>query len=72
MPNPIERKRLKKKMIDRWENEGGRIAPDTTTSNDAGATSKDKGQGKKVSSRSDDPTVGASASPTKRPKPARK
>ena len=25
MANPIERKRLKKKMLDRWENEGGRI-----------------------------------------------
>ena len=23
MPDPIARKRLKKKMLDRWENEGG-------------------------------------------------
>ena len=27
MPDPIARKRLKKKMLDRWENEGGAIAP---------------------------------------------
>ena len=26
MPDNIERKRLKKKMLDRWENEGGSIA----------------------------------------------
>jgi hypothetical protein len=26
MPDNIEKKRLRKKMLDRWENEGGRIA----------------------------------------------
>ena len=31
MSDPIARKRLKEKMLDRWENEGGRIATDTTT-----------------------------------------
>ena len=31
MADPIARKRLKKKMLDRWENEGGRIATDTTS-----------------------------------------
>lgn len=25
MPDNIEKQRLKKKMLDRWENEGGRI-----------------------------------------------
>ena len=34
MPDPIARKRLKKKMLDRWENEGGAIAADTTTADD--------------------------------------
>jgi hypothetical protein len=33
MPDQIERKRLKKKMLDRWENEGGRVAPDPVTAN---------------------------------------
>ena len=42
MPNPIDRKRLKKRMLDRWENEGGKIAADTTTPNDTSATSEDK------------------------------
>ena len=42
MPDPIARKRLKKKMLDRWENEGGAIAADTTTGDyllDTGNTS---------------------------------
>ncbi len=30
MPNYEARKRLKKKMLDRWENEGGKIAVDST------------------------------------------
>lgn len=29
MPDPIARKRLKKKMLDRWENEGGRVDADS-------------------------------------------
>lgn len=29
MTDNIERKRLKKKMLERWENEGGRIAADS-------------------------------------------
>ena len=46
MPDPIARKRLKKKMLDRWENEGGAIAADTTTADDTSLTSEDKGQGR--------------------------
>jgi len=72
MPDPIARKRLKKKMLDRWENEGGAIAADTTTADNIGLTSEDKGRGKKLSSRRDNSTVGAPASQTKRPKPTRK
>jgi hypothetical protein len=70
MPDPIARKRLKKKMLDRWENEGGAIAADTTTADDTCLRSEDKGKGKKLPSRRDDSTVGAPAS--KRPKPTRK
>jgi hypothetical protein len=69
MPDPIARKRLKKKMLDRWENEGGRIAADTTTSDDTGLTSENKGHGKKLSSQRDNSIIGAPASPTKRRKP---
>jgi hypothetical protein len=72
MPDPIARKRLKKKMLDRWENEGGRIATDTTTSDDTIPMSGDKGDSKKLSSPSDNSTAGGPDSPTKRRKPTRK
>ena len=72
MANAISRKRLKKKMLDRWENEGGRIATDTTSADASRPTNEDKGQGRKLSSPTDNSTVGASASPTKRRKPTRK
>lgn len=72
MLDPIARKRLKKKMLDRWENEGGRIPTETTSADAIRPTSKGKGHGKKLSSQRDNSTVGAPASPTRRPKPARK
>jgi hypothetical protein len=72
MPDPIARKRLKKKMLDRWENEGGRIAADPTTADDTRLTSEDKGHGKKLSSQRDNSNVGKPASPTKRRKASRK
>ena len=72
MPDPVARKRLKKKMLDRWENEGGRIATDTTSADASRPTNEDKGQDRRLSSPSDNSTVGASASPKKRPKPTRK
>jgi hypothetical protein len=71
MPDPKAIRRLKTKMLDRWENEGGRIAADTTTAVDNRPTSKDKGRGKKISSP-DNSTVGAPASPIKRRKSTRK
>ena len=71
MPDPIARKRLKKKMLDRWENEGGSIAADTAA-DDARPTSEKKGVGKKLSSLRNNSTVGAATSPTKRRKPTRK
>ena len=66
MADPVARKRLKKKMLDRWENEGGTISADTTTADDTKPTNEDKGQGKKLSSSRDNPTVGGPASLTKR------
>ena len=30
MPNNISRQRLKKKVLDRWENEGGKLSADET------------------------------------------
>lgn len=72
MADPIARKRLKKKMLDRWENEGGRIANDATSADESGSTSEDKGRGRKQSSPSDNSTDDAPASPTKKRKPGRK
>ena len=45
MPDNIERKRLKKKMLDRWENEGGKIAADSVTANQGKAASQREGEG---------------------------
>ena len=70
MPDPIARKRLKKKMLERWENEGGSIATDRTSADASRPTGKDKGRGRKRSSPSDNSC--APASPTKRTKPAQK
>ena len=72
MTDPIARKRLKKKMLDRWENEGGRITTDTTSVDASRPTSEDKGPGRKLSSPSDNSTVDGPASPTTRRKPPRK
>jgi len=71
MADPIARKRLKKKMLDRWENEGGSIPTDTTSADESRPASEDKGAGKKLPSPGDTSTAGAPASPTKR-KPTRK
>ena len=72
MSDPIARKRLKKKVLDRWENEGGRIATDTTSADASRPMSEDKGHGRKRSSPSDNSTVGTPASPTKRRNPTQK
>jgi hypothetical protein len=66
MPDPIARKRLKKKMLDRWENEGGSIATDTASADASRPSNADKADGRKRSSTSDKVTAGAPASPKKR------
>jgi len=72
MADPVARKRLKKKMLDRWENEGGRIATDTTSADASRPTGEDNAHDRKLSSPSDKSTVGEPASPTKRRKPTRR
>lgn len=67
MPDPIARKRLKKKMLDRWENEGGRVAADPTRADEKRPTSEPKGKGKQLSA-SRESTVGVPASLTKKRK----
>jgi hypothetical protein len=72
MPNPIERKRLKKKMLDRWENEGGRIGANPPGADDPGPTSEHEHKAKQRSAARVNSTVGGPASPTKRRKSTRK
>ena len=71
MPDPIARKRLKKKMLDRWENEGGRIAADTAA-DDTRPTSEGKGPEKNLSSQRGNSPIRKPAAPTKRRKPSPK
>lgn len=72
MPDQLARKRLKKKMLDRWENEGGRIPSDQTSAGETGPVNDHEGEGKQLSVSRDNSTVGTPASPTKRSKPPRK
>ena len=72
MPDPIARKRLKKKMLDRWENEGGRIATDATSADASRPTSEDEGHGSKPSSPNDKSAASVPAPSAKRRKPTRK
>ena len=71
MPDPSARKRLNKKMLDRWENEGGRIATDTTGADANKPTNEKKRHGKKQSSSRDNATDGAFVPATKTRKPPR-
>ena len=70
MPDPIERIRLKKKMLDRWENEGGRIGVDPTGADQAKPISEHEGKGKQLSRSRSNAKTGL-ASSTKRRKPNR-
>jgi hypothetical protein len=45
MPDNIQRKRLKKKMLDRWENEGGRIAADSVIADQSNPANQREGEG---------------------------
>jgi hypothetical protein len=72
MPSYITRKRLKKKMLDRWENEGGRIPADPTSADENRSTSDHQNEGKQLSASHDESAVGTPASPTKKRKPTQK
>jgi hypothetical protein len=52
IPEPIARKRLTRKMLDRWENEGGRIATDTTSADVSEPMSDDKDSEEQLSEQS--------------------
>jgi hypothetical protein len=65
MGDPVARKRLKKRMLDRWENEGGKIATDTTSSAPTTPTTEGQRHLKKLSSPCDNSTAAPPASPRK-------
>jgi hypothetical protein len=71
MPDKIARKRLKKKMLDRWENEGGRIT-DPISADETRPTSDHEGEGKRLSASRVSSPVSTPASLTTGRKPARK
>jgi len=66
MPDNIERKRLKKKMLDRWENEGGRIASDSAIANQNDPASQREGEGNQVPVSNNSSRVGSIPSRKKR------
>jgi hypothetical protein len=72
MPDQIATKRLKKKMLDRWENEGGMINADPTSPEEGTPTSGHEGQGKQLSASQDNSTAGSPVSPKMQRKPTRK
>jgi len=72
MPDQIARKRLKMRMLDRWENEGGRIAADPISANEGTPMSDHEGGGKQLLASRDNSTVGTPASPQMKSKPTQK
>jgi len=68
MPDDNARKRLKKKMLDRWENEGGRIVADSTISSESNPVSNADSEGNRTSASRDKSKVGAPETRTKKRK----
>ena len=72
MTDDITRKRLKKKVLDRWENEGGRIVADPLGADEGGQKSDRKGELNQRAESHCNSTVGPSTSPAKKRKAAKK
>ena len=72
MPDYDARKRLKKKMLDRWENEGGRIAADSTAAHESNRAGSRESEGNRPPTSRDDATVGIPAAPAKKRKRTQK
>ena len=66
MPNDVERKRLKKKMLDRWENEGGRIAADSSIANQSNPASQRDCDGSQASGSNNSSRLNSISSRKKR------
>ena len=66
MPDNSERKRLRKKMLDRWENEGGRIAADSVIGKQGNPPGKREDEGDQATASNDTSRVGKLSSNAKR------
>jgi hypothetical protein len=72
MTDDIARKRLKKKVLDRWENEGGKINADPAGAGESGQTSDPEGESNQLSASHGNSMAGTPISHTKNRKPAQK
>jgi hypothetical protein len=72
MADNIARKRLEKKVLDRWENEGGKINADSTGAGESGRTSDTESESNQLSASHDNSMVGTPTSTTKNRKPTQK
>jgi len=72
MPNEIERKRLKKKMLDRWENEGGKITADPVIANESNSASRREGEGSQAVASNNSSKIESISSRKKRRPPTQK
>jgi hypothetical protein len=72
MTDDIARKRLKKKVLDRWENEGGKINADPTGAGESGQTSDTESEGDQLPASHDNSMVGTPTSHAKNCKPTQK
>ena len=68
MPDYTARKRLKQKMLDRWENEGGKVAADSITAKESGPFSSSEGDSDQPVPSANDSNVSARGSATKKRK----
>jgi hypothetical protein len=71
MPDCITRKRLRKKVLDRWENEGGKVGTDPAGADECGQPVDAESEGNQLSSPQGSSTVGAPAPPTENRRPTR-
>ena len=72
MPDYITRKRLKQKVLERWENEGGKINADPSIADKSSPKGDHESEGNQPHTSHDIPTVGAPTSPSKKRKPTQK
>jgi hypothetical protein len=69
MPDDVNRKRLRKKVLDRWENEGGRVGTDPAGADECARPCDAESEGNQLSGPQSNSTVGVPAPATENRKP---